>query len=190
MSYSLLEIIGTCIGLLYLWLEYRVSIYLWLAGVIMPAIYAVICYQVGLYADFGVNVYYLLISVYGFLCWLGRGLGPQSEKKMLPVSRLSKNWRMPLIGVGGLLWLCIAGILIHFTDSTVPWMDAFTTAFSIVAMWMLARKYAEQWLVWLLVDVVSVFLYLYKDLYFTAILYGLYAVIAYFGYLKWKKLAE
>jgi nicotinamide mononucleotide transporter len=79
-------------------------------------------------------------------------------------------------------------MLVNYTDSNVPWWDAFTTALSIIGMWMLARKYLEQWLVWIVVDVVCVGLYIYKDLYFTAGLYALYVVIAVFGWLNWKKL--
>jgi nicotinamide mononucleotide transporter len=76
------------------------------------------------------------------------------------------------------------------TDSTVPWWDAFTTALSIVGMWMLARKWLEQWWVWMLVDVVSCGLYIYKGIYFYAALYGIYAVVAWFGYRKWKGLSD
>ena len=75
------------------------------------------------------------------------------------------------------------------TDSTVPWWDAFTTALSIVGMWMLARKWLEQWWVWMLVDVVSCGLYIYKGIYFYAALYGIYAVVAWYGYRKWKGLS-
>ena len=70
----------------------------------------------------------------------------------------------------------------------VPWLDSFTTALSIVGMWMLARKYIEQWFAWILVDIVCCGLYIYKDLYFTSALYGLYSIIAIFGYFKWKKI--
>ncbi len=89
-----------------------------------------------------------------------------------------------------MLFVAIALILIEFTDSNVPWADSFTTALSIVAMWMLAKKYAEQWLVWILIDIVSSGLYVYKSLYFTAALYAVYAVIAIFGYRKWLQLAK
>ena len=82
----------------------------------------------------------------------------------------------------------IVWILLNYTDSNVPWCDAFTTALSIVGMWMLARKYIEQWWVWIVVDIVCAGLYIYKELYFTAILYALYAIIAIFGYRKWKQL--
>ena len=86
--------------------------------------------------------------------------------------------------------LAIAWLLINYTDSNVPWWDAFTTALSIIGMWMLARKYLEQWWVWIVVDVVCVGLYIYKDLHFTAGLYALNAIIAIFGWVNWKKLMK
>lgn len=86
--------------------------------------------------------------------------------------------------------LAIAWLLINCTDSDVPWWDAFTTALSVVGMWMLARKYLEQWWIWMVVDVVCVGLYIYKDLYFTAGLYALYAIISVFGWMNWRKLMK
>jgi nicotinamide mononucleotide transporter len=79
-------------------------------------------------------------------------------------------------------------ILINFTDSTVPWADAFTTALNIVGTWMLARKYIEQWYVWLVVEVVSVWLYAYKGIYFYSALYCIYTVICVLGYYKWRRM--
>jgi nicotinamide mononucleotide transporter len=76
---------------------------------------------------------------------------------------------------------------VNYTDSNVPWWDSFTTALSIVGMWMLARKWLEQWISWILVDAVSCGLYIYKGVYFYAGLYGLYTIIAIFGYLEWKR---
>lgn len=189
-----LEILGTLVGLIYLWLEYRASIWLWVANVVMPAIYVVVYYQAGLYADFGINIYYLLVSVYGILYWWkGRQGGDvQSSKEVqeLAISHTpGQMWaRLGIISLA--LFLLIAFILISSTDSTVPWLDSFTTALSIVAMWMLARKYVEQWLVWIVMDAVSAGLYIYKELYFTAGLYALYTVIAYFGYVEWKRLMK
>ena len=188
-----LEIIGTLVGLIYLWLEYKASIWLWVANVIMPAIYVIIYYQAGLYADFGINIYYLIISFYGiFWWWKGRKASSsnhQQEKvEELPITHTpTQMW--PRLGIVSIaLILLIAFILIQYTDSTVPWLDSLTTALSIVAMWMLARKYVEQWLVWIVVDAVSAGLYIYKELYFTAGLYALYTVIAYFGYKEWRRL--
>ena len=136
-----LEIIGTLVGLLYLWLEYRASIYLWIASIIMPAIYIFVYYQAGLYADFGINIYYLLIAVYGWFAWK-HGSGVSQE---LPITRVPLSKVPWLSGVFLLTFLAIVWILKSFTDSNVPWLDSFTTALSIVGMWMLARKYIEQW---------------------------------------------
>lgn len=186
-----LEIVGTAIGVAYLYLEYKASIWLWIAGIIMPAIYLVVYYRAGLYADFGINVYYLLASFYGLACWLKSSPATDKNKEPeLPVRRTPVHLYPRLAVVFLVLFVAIALILIEFTDSDVPWADSFTTALSIVAMWMLAKKYAEQWLVWILIDIVSSGLYVYKSLYFTAALYAVYAVIAIFGYRKWLQLAK
>ena len=181
-----LEILGTIVGLAYLWLEYRASIYLWIASIIMPAIYIFVYYEAGLYADFGINIYYLGAAIYGWMVW--KYGNKSKEQKELPITRMPKlSWLKASI-VFLVAQFIIAGVLINYTDSNVPWWDAFTTALSIIGMWMLARKYLEQWWIWIVVDVVCVGLYVYKELYFTAGLYALYAIIAIFGWLNWKKL--
>ena len=187
-----LELFGTLVGLIYLWLEYKASVYLWIASIVMPAIYIVIYYQAGLYADLGINVYYVGASLYGLAVWLiGRKKqGTADEMEALPITSTPKRLYLPLFLITVVLTVLIAQLLIHFTDSTVPWADSFTTALSVVALWMLAKKYTEQWLAWILVDVVCCILYIYKGLYFTSGLYGLYTLIAYFGYLKWKKMIK
>jgi nicotinamide mononucleotide transporter len=155
----------------------------------MPALYLIVYYDAGLYADMAINIYYLVIALYGWAAWrYGFSLRRGSQGRELSISHTpAKEW-LPLAGLTALLFVVIAQVLIHFTDSTVPWADAFTTALSVVGMWMLARKYIEQWWVWMVVDVASVALYVYKDLHFTAVLYALYAVVAIFGYRKWKQL--
>lgn len=180
-----LEIIGTAIGVVYLILEYRASAWLWVASIAMPAIYLAVYYQAGLYADFGISVYYIIASVYGLVCWLrGRSDGGID----VPVTHTPRSVYASLTAVFVAVFVVIGMILSRFTDSTVPWADAFTTALSIVAMWMLARKYLEQWLVWIAADVACSVLYACKDLWFTSALYLAYAVIAVMGYRKWKQL--
>ena len=182
----MLELIGTIVGIIYLWLEYKASIHLWIAGIIMPAIYIFVYYDAGLYADFGINIYYLLVAVYGWIMWkYGGRVG-----KELPITSMPKRNVLPLTITAIAVFLFIAFVLICFTDSTVPWLDSFTTALSIIGMWMLARKYIEQWWVWIVVDVASAGLYIYKELYFTSALYLLYAIIAIFGYRKWKEMKQ
>ncbi len=168
-------------GLIYLWLEYRASVWLWAANIVMPAIYIFVYAESGFYADMGINIYYLVASIYGWLMWRYRG----REERELPITRTPRHKVAPLVAVGVVSWALILFVLLRFTDSTVPYGDSFTTAASIVALYMLARKYVEQWLVWIVVDVVCCGLYLYKGLYPTAVLYGLYAVLAVFGYRRW-----
>lgn len=189
--WQILEIAGAVVGLLYLWLEYRASVWLWLVGIVMPAIYLYVYYRSGFYADMGINVYYLVVGVYGWTVWLGKGKGrAASGGRPLSISRMPRRMWLPAAAVSGVFFALLAWILIAFTDSTVPYGDAFTTALSIVALWMLSRKYAEQWLVWLVVDVVASGLYLYKGLYPTAALYALYGVIAVSGYFKWLRMMK
>lgn len=183
-----LEIIGTLVGLLYLWLEYRASIYLWAASIVMPAIYIFVYYDAGLYADFGINIYYLGAALYGWAVWrYGSKSNAQAE---FPITHIPTRSILKASLVFAIAFVAIAWLLIHHTDSDVPWCDAFTTALSIIGMWMLARKYVEQWWVWMVVDVVCVGLYVYKELYFTATLYALYAFVALFGWMNWKKIMK
>lgn len=190
MSFDLLlEIAGFSIGLLYLWWEYQADSRVWLASVIMPAISMWIYFSKGLYADFGINIYYLLIAIYGFRTWTKKAKDNNGVVKRIHQITHTPLWAwvMALISAG-VLWYVIWWILVNVTDSTVPVADAFTTALSIVGLWMMARKYLEQWFVWLIVDIVCSGLYCYKGIYFYCGLYGVYSVIAVFGYLKWRRL--
>ena len=180
-SNNWLEIVGTIIGFVYLWQEVKASIWLWLTGIVMPAIYTVVFYQSGLYADFGIQVYYIVAALYGFLFWK---FGKKQDKP-LPIIHTSVRQGVILFLITVLVFIPIYLILTKFTDSTVPFYDSATTALSIVALWMLAKKHVEQWFVWIAADAVSSALYFYKGIYFTAVLYAVYTVVAVYGYKKW-----
>lgn len=184
---DIVEIIGFVIGLVYLYLEYKASIYLWIASIIMPLVSLVVYFQAGLYADFGINIYYCIIAVYGWIVWKYGNKANNKVKEELPITHTSRKQIIPLLALSAILWIVIWWVLVTFTPSNVPVADAFTTALSIVAYWMLARKQVEQWLVWIVVDAVCTILYVYKGIPFYAILYGFYSVIAWFGYRKWLK---
>lgn len=194
-----LEIAGFLIGLLYLWWEYHADAKVWLASVIMPAISMWIYLYKGLYADFAINIYYLAIALYGFINWTRKPAAKHRAScdnktshtpatHVTPITHTPKLTAAVLSFVAMGLWAAIWWVLVTFTDSTVPVADAFTTALSIVGLWMLACKYAEQWLVWLVVDIVCSALYLYKGLPLYCTLYAVYTLIAAFGYRKWIKL--
>lgn len=181
-----LDILGTIIGLVYIYQEYKASIWLWVTGIVMPITYMFVYLEAGLYADFGMQVYYALAAIYGLLVWkFGKKRGQRTAT--MPITRVKKSLLLPSLLLFLAAWGGIYLTLTSFTNSTVPILDSFGNALSIIGLWWLARKYVEQWLVWIVVDVELAALYIYKDIPFTAGLYFLYAVIAIAGYRKWKK---
>ena len=179
-----LDIVTTVLGLAYIIFEYRASVWMWLVGFMMQSLGIVLYYQKGLYADCGMEFYYLAMTVYGYWKWIHGS----TKKKELPIRHFPKKMILPWLGIIALVWLTIYLILSNFTNSTVPIADSFTTALSIIGIWALAHKYLEQWFIWIAVDVVTCGLYFYKEIPFKASLYALYVVIAVFGYIKWKKM--
>lgn len=184
-SENKLDTLGTVLGLVYLVLEIRTSVWMWVVGCIMPAIYIVVLYQAGIYADCGMEVYYFLAGVYGLIIWLR---GRTETGKQVNISYAPRRLWLVLAFCFIVLFAAIAVFLREFTDSRVPYIDAFTTALSVIAMWMLSRKYIEQWGLWLVVDAVSSGLYIYKGVYGRSILYAIYTLLAIYGWLQWRKL--
>ena len=179
-----LDITTTILGLAYILLEYKASAWMWAVGFVMQALGIVLYYDKGLYADCGMEFYYLSMTVYGYWKWI-RG---SAKKEPLPITFFPKRLILPWLVIIAAVWGMIYWLLVTFTNSNVPLADSFTTALSIVGIWALAHKYLEQWFIWIAVDVVTCVLYFYKDIPFKASLYGLYVVIAVMGYLKWRKM--
>lgn len=186
----LLQIVGIALGLLYLWLEYRADIRLWVVGLIMPCVHGALYFHAGLYADFTMQLYYVGAGLYGWFVWHYGLRSDRAQEQARPaIGHTPQRWIGGLIGVYAMAHFLIYLILKHLTDSTVPFWDAMTTALSIVAMWMLSRKLVEQWIVWGVVDLITVGLYIYKGIPFTAALYGLYTVLAVVGWQRWRHAA-
>ena len=183
-----LDITATIVGLVYIWLEYKASIYLWIVGIIMPLIDIFLYYEAGLYADFGMAIYYALAATYGYVLWKFGKRNNQGTKEELPITHFKQSQILPAILAFLVIWLIIYEILVLFTNSDVPITDSFANALSFVGLWALARKYLEQWIIWIIVDIVLSALYIYKGIPFKAGLYALYVIIAIAGYHKWKKM--
>lgn len=181
-----LQCVGTALGLLYLWLEYKANIWLWVVGAIMPIVHGVLYLQSGIYADAAMQLYYVVAGIYGLAVWKRRPRKSDDGK----IRHTPKGWVVPLVAVYALLHVAIYFVLVEFTDSRVPVLDSMSTSLCIVAMWMLSRKLVEQWLVWLVVDMISVGLYLYKGIPITSGLYMLYCILAIAGYLRWRRQAR
>ncbi len=179
-----LDTLGAILGFVYLFLEFRTSAWMWVVGCVMPAVYIVVLYQSGIYADCGMEVYYILAGIYGLAVWLRGG---KDGKKKIEISKTPPRVWLYLAVIFIILDASLSVFLIKCTDSKVPYTDAFTTALSIIGMWMLSRKYLEQWWVWFVVDLVSTCLYIYKGVYGRSILYGVYTVMAVYGYYLWRR---
>ena len=181
-----LDIVTTVLGLAYILLEYKASIWMWAVGFAMQALGIVLYYQKGLYADCGMEFYYLSMTVYGYWKWVSKS--PRHPAGDLQIRHFPKRLVLPWLAIIAAVWGIIYWLLVTFTNSNVPLADSFTTALSIVGIWALAHKYLEQWFIWIAVDVVTCALYFYKDIPFKASLYALYVVIAVFGYIKWRRM--
>ena len=184
-----LDILTTILGLFYIWLEYRASIWLWLFGIVMPALDIYLYWSHGLYGDAGMACYYTVAALYGFAVWkFGRKKSQTTD--VMPITHMPLRLYLPAAVFFLLAWGATFYVLVTWTNSTVPMLDSFTNALSFVGLWALARKYIEQWWFWIVVDVVCSVLYVQKGIPFKAGLYGLYVVIAIAGYFKWKQIMK
>jgi len=131
------------------------------------------------------QIYYVLVGIYGWIHWAG--VDANKTIINLPISRISKKNGIYLLLITFLLMLGIAQFLIYFTDSPVPWLDAFTTSLSVTATWMLARKVLEHWIIWVIVDLIYVGLFYYRGLFPSILLFLVYTALAVVGYFEWIK---
>lgn len=177
-----IEVLGALTGFIYLYFSIRRVIWLWPLGIITSAFYVYIFFESKFYADMGLQVYYFFISFYGWYKWVH---SKNTDGKI--IIRKAGIRKIVIYLLYTLIFtILISVFLIHFTDSPLPVWDAFTTAGSIVATWMLAQKILENWLFWIIIDLISMGLYIYKGLYPTVLLFFVYSVMAVVGYIKWK----
>lgn len=180
---TLLEIIAVVSLTAYVLLASRQIPLCWPVSMVGVSLYFVISYRAGLYAEMPLQVFYFFISIYGWYQWKFGGTGHAK----LPVSKASLKLSagLLLIACGGTI--AVGLLLDTYTDSTVAWWDAGTTVCSILATWMQARKKLENWLIWIVVDLVYIGLFYYKGYMLLAGLNIFYVCVATFGYLVWKK---
>lgn len=177
------EVCGTLTGFLYLGFSIRQHFLTWPVGLLNALFYIAVFYTSRIYADMTLQFYYVFISIYGWWSWYHGS----STGNVLMVTKTDRVLWLKLSLTFLLLFTIIAYILLYYTNSQVPYWDAVTTALSIVATWMLARKKIEHWLVWVVVDAISMGLFIFKELYPTTLLFFVYTVLAVYGYSEWKK---
>lgn len=180
---SLLEGTAVFFGIASVYYSIKENIWVYPTGIISTLIYVWICFHYKLYADMGINAYYFSMSIYGWYVWTH----PKEGETVLPVTWLKPSgWVFSIV-----LFLFSYGalylILSQFTDSDVPYWDSFTTASAFVGMWLMAKKKVENWIFWIITDLVSVPLYFYKGLILTSFQFMFFTVLATIGLLAWIK---
>jgi nicotinamide mononucleotide transporter len=187
MEINYIELLALIFGVVSVLFNTREIVWGWPTGIIGTVLSGILFWEVKLYSDLILHVFYVILGFYGWYEWLYGGRSAGRNKQELRVSLLSKK-RMLLLLTLGLLGLAGFGYFFdRFSDADLPYWDAFTTSFSFVGTYMLARKKLENWLLWIVVDAVAAGIYFYKELYLLALLYFLYLGLATYGFINWRK---
>ncbi|MEJ2383751.1 MAG: nicotinamide riboside transporter PnuC [Xanthomonadales bacterium] len=176
-----LEVLAVALAILYLLLAIRQNIACWAAAAVSTLLYLYIMYRAGLYMESVLQLFYLAMAGYGWYEWRHGGAGHGELK----VSTWPLRYHVVAIAGVALLMLVSGTLLSRYTAASLPFADSFTTWGAVVATFMVARKILENWFYWFVIDGVSIGLYLNRELYFTAALFGLYLVMIVFGYRAW-----
>ena len=179
----MLEVTGVITGLLCVYLAAKNIIWNWPFAIISVVIYIFIFFDSHLFADMGLQVYFLIMNIYGWYYWSKK---PVSEEKT-PVMRIKKTEVILSIIAIIIFTFLLGTFLLKQTSASFPFVDSFCTACSLVAQVFLARKVLENWLIWIFVDIIYVGVYIFKDLHLTAVMYAIYVGIALMGYIDWKR---
>ncbi len=178
------EFIAVICGILSVWFSKQEKILVYPFGIVSVLIFVYLTYQYGLYAETGINVYYFVMSVYGWWNWKNtKDLGANQ----IPITRSSKGGHFVNVGTFILATIFIYIMLIKFTDSTVPLVDSITTGLAITGMYLMALKKIEHWLFWIACDLISIPLYIYKGLPFTSLQFLVFTALAFMGWMSWKR---
>ncbi len=182
---SWIDLLALISGVVYVVLAAKENVWCWLAGLVNVSAFFVIAYNAQMYSDVGLQVVYFFLTIYGWWAWVyGRS---KTQEQTLNITTTSlKMWSL-LIPLTLAMTVLLYFILGNYTDTDVAFWDALTTALSLTATWMTARKKLENWLVWMIADPIYVGLLYYKGWYLSSLLFGIYTVIAVVGYFEWKR---
>ena len=180
---SLLELAAVIFAVAYLVLAVRENSLCWYAAGISTLIFLFIFWDVKLYMESGLQIYYLAMAFYGWYQWRGAN----RETASLRVSKWRAKQHVIALALIATLTLISGSLLNSGTDANLPYLDSFTTWASVVTTFMVARKILENWFYWLVIDSVSIYLYLDRELYFTSLLFAIYIVIIFFGWFAWNR---
>lgn len=180
--FTWLELIAFVLSIAMVLANMRVNPVGWPLAIVASLLYVGLFWSYRLYGDGALQIFFAVVALWGWWQWL-RGT---DDGAPLVVRHLPTRAYLPVFGAGLLLWPAIGTFLQRYTDTDVPYWDAFPTAFSLVGQWLLGRKYVENWPTWILVNAVGATLFAYKGLILTAILYAIFLVLSFAGWRAWR----
>jgi nicotinamide mononucleotide transporter len=186
-----LEFLGLVFGLLAVWFLIKQNILTWPAGIIYVFISFIIFWRIRLYGDFILHIFFLVLNVYGWYYWT---YGKKKDEEELPVTTFPVKINLILAIITGLGVVLFGYFLEHLPQmvsglepAALPYWDATTSILSVTGMWLTTRKKIENWYYWLIVDILATVIYIYKGIYFYALLYGIYVFLVASGLIEWRK---
>ena len=181
---NFVEIIGAVLALIFLFLEIKRKWFFWVIGIVSSAFYVYIFFQARLFAEMGLNFYYILMSVYGLYCWK---FASKTDDKTLDFHHITIKILYVLL-FSFIVLFGFALIILNKIDSAqMPLPDALIAVLSIIATWMAAKKIVECWYIWIFVNSFAICLYIHQKLYPTAVLFTVYSILSFAGLIEWRK---
>ena len=179
-NWSIIESIAVLFSVLYVILATKQNIWCWAAAGISVALYIYICFSAQLFPETGLQVFYLIMAFYGYYNWA-------KKEQDLQITQWSAGKHLTLIIIGAIITFLMGFYFATYTSAKMPIVDSFTTVFSVIATYMVVKKILGNWLYWIVIDTVSVYLFYSRDLHLTSLLFIVYTIIAVFGYFSWMK---
>lgn len=171
------------LALVYVLLAAIENVWCWLFGILASLFSVYLCFTGKLFLESGLQIFYVIIGIYGWYEWLHGS----KNKTELPIISYSFLKLIYIIIIGIIIWIPFGYTARNYSTQVLPYLDAFITAFSIVATWMTAKKIIQNWIFWIVIDALAVFLYASRSFYLIALLYAIYTILSILGYFQWKK---
>ena len=178
-NWSIIESLAVFFSLLYVILATKENIWCWGAALISVSLYIYICYTAKLYPETGLQIFYLIMAIIGYFTW--------NKKSKEEIKEWSEFKHLIIIILGALFSFIMGFYFFTYTESAMPIIDSITTTFSIIATYMVVKKVLGNWLYWIVIDLLSVYMYFHRDLHLTSLLFIAYTTIAVYGYMSWSK---
>ena len=179
------EMVAVFLSVTYLLLAIKQNLWCWVAAFISTSIYTVLFFDASLLMDSALNVFYLVMAIYGWYSWkYGNGINKNEE---LEITTYGLNKNLKIIGTLIIVSLILGYIMANYTSADFAYLDTFTTVFAVFTTYTLTKKVLENWLYWIVIDSVSIYIYINKGFYLTAVLFAFYTVLAFVAYNNWKK---